>query len=263
MTSYVPPKKNAAHVFYAGLEDRANPGLFKVNPTIAAGDFKVSLDDGTLTNLTTLPAVTPAGSRRVKFSLSAAEMNGDNVTVVGSDAAGAEWLDFLKNIQTAAYQIDDIGAVTAQIDTSAVTVATSNDAGELTIQRSATFAATVSGLTIPSNWTAMLWTLKDSETQADTEAILQVRESNSHAGTDGLQRILGSAPTIQGLTAAAAALTVNQVAGTVAISVAASATVKLYTGRVWDLKVLYGSGAAEQLATGTAEIVYTVTHAVS
>jgi len=87
----------------------------QVNPTIAAGDFKVSTDGGALGNLTTIPAVTPAGSAMIKFTLSAAEMNGDNITVVGIDAAGSEWCDLVVNIQTAANQIDDIKAETALI----------------------------------------------------------------------------------------------------------------------------------------------------
>ena len=54
MTSYVTPKKNTAFILYVGLEDKANAGLFKAAPTLAAGDFKVSIDGGTLNNLTDL-----------------------------------------------------------------------------------------------------------------------------------------------------------------------------------------------------------------
>ena len=103
-----PPKKNAAYIFYSSLVDTANRPDFKDTPTIAAGDFKVSTDGGALGNLATLPAVTPASSVMVKFSLSAGEMNGDNITVVCIDAAGAEWDDLLFNIQTATRQIDDL-----------------------------------------------------------------------------------------------------------------------------------------------------------
>ena len=44
----------------------------------------------------------------VMVTLSAAEMNGDNVGVVFSDVAGAEWQDQTWNLQTTAQQIDDI-----------------------------------------------------------------------------------------------------------------------------------------------------------
>lgn len=110
--SYVPPKKNAAFITYVSLEDQANAGLFKASPTLAAGDFKVSIDGGSLTNLTDLPTVTPAAGRMVKITLTAAEMNGDNITVVCVDAAGAEWYDLMLNIQTSARQIDDLATPT-------------------------------------------------------------------------------------------------------------------------------------------------------
>lgn len=108
MPSYVTPKKNTAFIFYIGLTQQADTRLLKANPTLAAGDFQVSIDGGALNNLGTLPTVTPAAGRMVKVSLSAAEMNGDNLTVVCSDAAGAEWCDQIINIQTSARQIDDL-----------------------------------------------------------------------------------------------------------------------------------------------------------
>jgi hypothetical protein len=108
MPSYVTPKKGVAFRCYAGLVDQANPSLFKANPTLASGDFKVSIDGGALANLATLPAVTPASSRMIQIDLSTSETNGDNITVVGVDAAGAEWGDLILNIQTTARQVDDL-----------------------------------------------------------------------------------------------------------------------------------------------------------
>lgn len=107
MPSYVTPKKNTQFIFYIGLRSRADTKVLQANPTIAAGDFKVSTDGGSLGNLGTLPAVTPASSKMVKITLSTSEMNGDNVTVVCSDAAGDEWCDEIINIQTSASQVDD------------------------------------------------------------------------------------------------------------------------------------------------------------
>ena len=115
MATYVPAKKNTEFIFYASVVSQANTKVMQGNPTIAAGDFKVSTDGGTLGNLTTIPAVTPAGSAMIKFTLSATEMNGDNITVVGIDAAGSEWCDLVVNIHTAANQIDDIKTDTAAI----------------------------------------------------------------------------------------------------------------------------------------------------
>jgi len=108
MPSYIPAKINTAYIDYVSLPDQADTKLMKANPTIAAGDFKVSIDGGTLNNLTTLPTVTPAAGKLVKISLSAAEMNGDNIKVVCSDAAGAEWCDVVLRIQTSANQLDDM-----------------------------------------------------------------------------------------------------------------------------------------------------------
>lgn len=114
MTSYVTPKKNTEYIFYVGLTSQANTKIFQANPTLAAGDAKVSIDGGALANLATLPAVTPAAGKSVKITLSTSEMNGDNITVVLSDAAGDEWCDLVINIQTSARQIDDLSILDAQ-----------------------------------------------------------------------------------------------------------------------------------------------------
>lgn len=108
MPSYVTPKKNVEFIFYVGLVSQGDTKTFQSNPTLASGDFKVSIDGGSLNNLTTLPAVTPASSKLVKVTVSSSEMNGDNIQVIGSDAAGAEWCDIIINIQTTARQVDDL-----------------------------------------------------------------------------------------------------------------------------------------------------------
>lgn len=108
MATYVPAKKNTAYIVYVDLVSQADTKLFKVTPTIAAGDFQVSIDGAAFANLATLPVVTPAGGSAVKINLSAAEMNGDNIHVQCRDAAGAEWCDLSFNIQTAARQVDDL-----------------------------------------------------------------------------------------------------------------------------------------------------------
>ena len=114
MTSYVTPKKNSAFIIYVGLQDYLTSGRLKANPTLAAGDAQVSIDGGAFANLTTLPTVTPALGRGVKISLSAAEMNGDNITVVLSDQTSPpEWCDVILNIQTSASQIDDLALATS------------------------------------------------------------------------------------------------------------------------------------------------------
>ena len=107
MADYGIPKSGVAYIFYGCLVSQADTKLFKSTPTLAAGDFKVSIDGGAFANLATLPTNTP-GTYAVKFSLSAAEMTGDNILVVASDAAGAEWCDQCWNIQTSPRGIADL-----------------------------------------------------------------------------------------------------------------------------------------------------------
>lgn len=105
------PRKNTAFTFYAALRDQADTKLFKVDPTIAAGDFQISIDGGAFANLATLPVVAPSGGRLVEIALSASEMDGDNVTVVAADQAGAEWSEEAWNIhpQTETILLQSIG----------------------------------------------------------------------------------------------------------------------------------------------------------
>ena len=98
---YNPPVKSEDFLIRIALEDYATPGNFKSNPTIAAGDFKVDKDGGGLTNLTTLPSVSPASSVLVLVTLSATEMNADVVTLVCIDqTATKEWSDLVISIPT-------------------------------------------------------------------------------------------------------------------------------------------------------------------
>jgi len=120
MPSYVTPKINTEYIFYVSLVSQANPNILQVNPTLATGDVKVSTDGGAEGNVGTLSAVTPSGSKRVKVTLSASEMNGDNIQVTFSDAAGSEWVDLTINIQTTTNQIDElVGAVWDEVLTGA------------------------------------------------------------------------------------------------------------------------------------------------
>lgn len=108
MPTYHTPKRATAYKFYVGLVDQANTKLLKANPTLAAGDVKVSKDGGAFANLTTLPSANPASGAAIMVDLSATEMTADNVVVQFTDAAGAEWCDQLINIQTTARQLDDL-----------------------------------------------------------------------------------------------------------------------------------------------------------
>jgi hypothetical protein len=96
-----PPKRGEDFQIQVSLEDYANPGNFKSNPTLAAGDVKVSKDGGALANLNTLPSVAPASSVLVTLLLSATEMTADMVSVVFIDqTAPKEWSDLVISIPT-------------------------------------------------------------------------------------------------------------------------------------------------------------------
>lgn len=100
-------RRDAAYVFYVGLEIRAG-NVFKDGPTLLAADFNVSIDGGAFAALTTLPTVTPAAGVSVKISLSAAEMTGDKIVVACIDAADNEWNDVFIFIEgtTPTFQFD-------------------------------------------------------------------------------------------------------------------------------------------------------------
>lgn len=102
------PQKGVAYDFYTPLVSVANTPAFQVNPTIAAGDFKISKDGGSFNNLATLPVVTPAGSRMVKISLSATEMTADKVVVQCVDVAGAEWEETMHFIDVPLFNVDGV-----------------------------------------------------------------------------------------------------------------------------------------------------------
>lgn len=98
---YNPPVKNEDFKVRIALEDMASPGSFKANPTIAAGDFKVSIDGGALANLTNLPAVEPASSIWIEVYLTASEMNGDDIAIQAIDQTSPkEWSDWAISIIT-------------------------------------------------------------------------------------------------------------------------------------------------------------------
>lgn len=98
---YNPPIKNEDFKIRISLEDYTNPGKFKSNPTLAAGDAKIDKDGGGLSNLATLPTVSPASTKLVLIELSSTEMNADVVTIILSDQTDPpEWCDIVISIPT-------------------------------------------------------------------------------------------------------------------------------------------------------------------
>ncbi len=97
-TFYNPPRYGRTYVFDIGLVSQASGNIFQPNPTLAAGDVQVSLDNGNFNDLATLPTVTPSGSTLL-VSLADAEMQGANIYVLFHDLVGDEWADISVNIQ--------------------------------------------------------------------------------------------------------------------------------------------------------------------
>lgn len=98
-----PPVKAQDFEFCVCLEDWHNPGLFKANPTLAAGDVTISKDEGAFANLATLPTVAPASGRQVQVELTGTEMNADKVTIIFHDQTNPpEWADYAITIVTSA-----------------------------------------------------------------------------------------------------------------------------------------------------------------
>jgi hypothetical protein len=163
MATQFPPKKNAAYTMYVSLVSQANTKVMQSNPTLAAGDVKVSTDGGALANLTTLPVVTPASSKAVKVDLSASEMNGDNIVIIFSDAAGAEWCDLGVNLQTAARQIDDLAYPT--VSGRSTDVSATGEVGlDFDNIKDASGAHTLTNITVPIVTTAQNLTTNNDKT---------------------------------------------------------------------------------------------------
>ena len=108
---YNPPVKGEDFITGIALMDMSNSGRMKASPTIASGDFRISKDGGAWAFLATLPSVEPTSGSpdegydyRVKITLSATEMNADNVFVIWHDQTDPpEWADgFLAIVTTSA-----------------------------------------------------------------------------------------------------------------------------------------------------------------
>lgn len=98
---YNPPKKNEDFQIRIALENFTAPGEYKITPTLAAGDFQVDIDGGGFNNLTNIPTVSPAATCAVLINMTAAQMNGDVITIRGVDQTSPkEWADFFLSIPT-------------------------------------------------------------------------------------------------------------------------------------------------------------------
>ena len=338
MASTVPPKKGIAYTFYVSLTSQADVKLFQAAPTLAAGDVVV-IKDGVLDgNIDTLPTAVTSATRVIAVALSAAEMTADTVTVIFSDAAGAQWCDLVVDIHTAARLSDDLaypttsgrsidvdsaggvevgsiqaGAITAAaiatdaidadalatdavseivtavwaattrtlsslsallasisadiwayvtrtLTSTAASTVSAVSGSTLTLTQYADYAATLTGLTIPSTWSKIYLTVKADEADVDTAALVKIQKSVATTG-DGLSYIEGAAYA----TPAHGSLTIDQAAGTIAIAITADATEGLAKRQdaSYDVKCITTAGAVSILTSGVAAIVSTETRSIA
>lgn len=146
---------------------------------------------------------------------------------------------------------------TAAATTAAVTGA------QLAISITASYAGTISGLTIPATYTKIWFTLKKELADTDASAVLQIVVTNpAAAATDGVLYVESAAASVAQRTLGS--LTINQSGGTVAIAIDETLTASLLArGSVYyDIKCRESGGACTILTEGRAAVSRTVTRAV-
>lgn len=91
------PTYGVEYVFYVTFIPRTSTAddEFLATPTLAIGDVKICRGDGAPANLANLPEVDADHTKRVKVTITATEMTeaSGKITLLFSDAAGAEWKD--------------------------------------------------------------------------------------------------------------------------------------------------------------------------
>jgi len=131
----------------------------------------------------------------------------------------------------------------------------------LAIKKATSFDVTVTGMTIPSNWSKVYWTVKSSTGDADSAAILQLVKTNGGAAGDGMIRLNGAANTGH---ESEGYLTVDQAGGNVTIAITDDYTALInastYTS---DFKVITDASKSTQLAICPVVVDSAVTLAVS
>ncbi len=101
------PVKNTPYSFNFRLISMN--GGFQSNPTLAAGDIKIIVDDGAANNIDTLPSLLTNSTTTLNMDLLAAEMNGDIITVELIDQTDPkEWCDTVIIIPTVTNSLDDV-----------------------------------------------------------------------------------------------------------------------------------------------------------
>lgn len=130
----------------------------------------------------------------------------------------------------------------------------------LAITRAVSFDVTMTGMTIPSNWTKIYFTVKSNSSQADAVAQIQIVISNPDDAGDGLLYANGAAAS----DATRGTLTVDQGAGDITITITDDQTEDFTAGNYdYDFKVITDESKSTILARGAATISTPITLAVA
>ncbi len=147
------------------------------------------------------------------------------------------------------------GTVTVYVTAAAVSAEPPVSA-RLTIYKTATFGRQITGLGTITNRTKLYVTIKELETDTDAEAMIKLEESA------GLTIVNGASYA----TTSHGSITVNDAtAGDITIAIDEAVTTNLVLGRgyVYDVKVVRSTGAVDMLTKDFADVLSTVTKAVS
>jgi hypothetical protein len=155
---------------------------------------------------------------------------------------------------------DPWAAATRTLTSTAAATLAAVTGSALAITRSATYEATLSGMTIGATWKKIWLTLKEDTGLTDAKSTAQIVESNPGAVTDGMLYLNGAAAS----SAALGVLVVDQSAGTVAITITdeATATLTAPASGTYDLKCLLAAGTTSILTAGTYTVSTTPTAAI-
>jgi len=130
----------------------------------------------------------------------------------------------------------------------------------LSIVRAVSFDVTVTGMSIPANWTKIYFTVKNNTSVADSAAQIQIVVTEGGDAGDGLLYADGAAAG----DATQASLTVDQPGGDISISITDDQTADLTAGSYsYDLKAITDESKSKVLASGQVTISATQTLAVS
>jgi hypothetical protein len=191
------------------------------------------------------------------------------VTAGTEEPADGSYLDQIMNkdaSQTFDASTDSLEAIRDKLAAATVNVVSFVEGDTLNFVVGATFDETLPDsdtYTISADWSKMYFTLKrDTDADADAQAVIMVQATNGGASSDGLIVLNGSS---SDLTAADASLTVNQAAGTIRLVVTDDAMAELseLDGLTWDFKEITDAGESNVVTQGHATVSYTPTRAIT